>query len=56
MGRILWSDVKLPESIEAAVMEEIKKKWSAYYSVNLANYPTEEHELINSTPITINAK
>ncbi len=56
MGQIIWNDVKLPKNIENALMEDLKKKWSAYYSVNLANYPIEEHELINSAPITINAK
>jgi len=56
MGKIIWNDVKLPDTIEEAVIEDLKKKWSAYYSINFANYPVEEHELINSTPIKIKAK
>lgn len=55
MGRIIWTDIKLPENIEQTVLEDIKQKWSSYYSVNLANYPVEEHELVNPHPITINA-
>ncbi|MHA1300098.1 MAG: formylmethanofuran dehydrogenase subunit A [Candidatus Helarchaeota archaeon] len=55
MGKIIWNDVKLPEKIETAIIEDLKEKWSAYYSINFANYPVKEHELINSSPISIKA-
>lgn len=54
-GKTLWVDAKVPEDLEKEVGKEIEKKFKRYYTVNLNNYPTQEHYLKNPETISIDA-
>jgi len=54
-GRTYWAKAKVGEGPQKEVAKDLDYNFKRFYSVNLANYPVQEHYLTRSTPIEIDA-
>ncbi|MEM3585785.1 MAG: formylmethanofuran dehydrogenase subunit A [Candidatus Jordarchaeaceae archaeon] len=52
-GKTLWVDVHLPKEQEESILQDIKYRFTYYYSVNLRNYPVQMEYLPKSMAITL---
>jgi len=50
-GRTFWVRPEMPEDLKKPVIEQLKRKFEEYYTVQLENYVIEEEYLARSTPI-----
>mgnify|MGYP001158559191 FL=1 len=55
-GRSYWVDSKVSTDLAKSVESEIKEKFKDYYTIQMSNYIVAEKNIINSSPITVQAE
>ncbi len=55
-GRTFWVDSKVSDDLAKSVETEIGEKFNDYYTVQMSNYIVAERNIVNSTPVRVEAE
>jgi len=44
-GSVHWVDTRVPEDVEARLLEDLEEEFKKYYTVKLSNYPVQDYYL-----------
>ncbi len=54
-GRTLWVDSKVSDDLAKSVESEIRERFNDYYTIQMNNYIVAEKNIVNSTPVKVEA-